>query len=183
MDKRLLDKLKFECKTVLENNMRFHDYAHALEVLDNTKKILKNEKGDMDILYTAALFHDLSNKNGKDEGVDGAKIARNILVKIPEFPQNKIKDVKRIIKSISADAVENDEIIINEADRMALFSKQSIVRGFMIYGQRGMQPQEAIKDFLELIEKKYKRFKLKSAKKLVEKDYIYIKKFLSDLIS
>lgn len=36
-----------------------HDYAHALNVLSNCEQIAAAEGGDMDILYPAALLHDV----------------------------------------------------------------------------------------------------------------------------
>lgn len=182
MNSQLLTELKKKAKEALAHTTRFHDYGHALEVLENTKKILQFENGDEDVLFASALFHDLSNQSGEQEGEDGASIARNLLENIPDFPKNKIDDVCRLIKSISGEAVSRDEIIINEADRMAIFSKLSIVRGFMIYAQRGIQPKEAIEDFLEFIEKKYQKFKTPKAKELIENDYVFIKNFLTDTL-
>jgi HD superfamily phosphodiesterase len=182
MDAELLSVLKTECEKALAENTRFHDYGHALEVLENTKEILKTETGDEEVLFAAALFHDVSNQNGPLEGEDGANITKKVLKNIPEFPQNKIIDVCRLIKSISGKAVNIDEIIINEADRMAVFSKLSIVRGFMIYAQKGFQPKEAAEDFLNYVERKYANFKLESVKKLVENDYQYTKNFLNEIL-
>jgi HD superfamily phosphodiesterase len=178
MDAKLLDTLKKKCEVALSTNIRFHDYGHALEVLENTKKILQTEAGDEDILFASALFHDVSNESGTNEGIDGAKITEDILINTPEFPQDKIKDVCRLIKSISGDANSRDELIINEADRMAVFSKLSLIRGFMIYAKQGLQPKEAIDDFLIFIERKYQHFKIPSAKKFIQEDYQFLKKFL-----
>ena len=169
-----------KCEITLSANSRFHDYGHALEVLENTKKILQTEEGDEDVLFTAALFHDVSNENGSHEGQDGAKITEQILTNTPEFPQNKIEDVCRLIKSVSGEAINRDELIINEADRMAVFSKLSLIRGFMIYAQRGLQPKAAIEDFIKLIDKKYQHFKIEKARKFIEDDYQFIKTFLTD---
>ena len=181
MDSQLQGILKRACKQSLLTNTRFHDFAHALEVLENVKEILRFEKGDEDILFASALFHDLSKKSGDQEGIDGAKFARQILQSISEFPQNKINDVCRLIESINRPTETQDELIINEADRMSIFSKLSIVRAFMIYGQQGIQPQVATEKFLEYIEKKYNNFKISKAKELVKKDYEFIKKLLIDI--
>lgn len=180
MNTNLLEKLKSECQKALSRNTRFHDYGHALEVLENTQKILQFETGDEETLLAAALFHDISNESGSNEGEDGACLTRQILSTIPDFPQNKIEDVCRLIKSISGKAEKPDELIINEADRMAIFSKLSLARAFMIYGQKGIQPKEAIEDFLEFIERKYKKFKLPKAKELIQDDYLFLKNFLSE---
>ena len=178
MDAKLLDILKKKCEVALSSNVRFHDFGHALEVLENTKKILQTEIGDEDVLFTSALFHDVSNESGPNEGADGAKITEDILINTPEFPQVKIADVCRLIKSVSGKANNLDELIINEADRMAVFSKLSLIRGFMIYAQRGLQPKEAIEDFLIFIERKYQHFKIPNAKNFIKKDYQFLRKFL-----
>lgn len=182
MDTNLLTVLKLEAEKALSANTRFHDIGHAYEVLQNTKKLLQYENGDEDTLFASALFHDLSDQSGKEEGEDSANLARSILVTIPSFPKNKIADVCRLIKSLSGDAVSRDELVINEADRMAIFSKLSIVRGFMLYAQRGIQPKEATEDFLAFVEKKYQKFKIPKAKELIEKDYLFIKEFLSSTL-
>lgn len=178
MDAKLLEILKKKCETALSSNTRFHDYGHALEVLDNTQKILQSEKQDETILSAAALFHDVSNEKGIDEGEDGAKITREILMNTPEFPQDKIDDVCRLIKSVSGEANNRDELIINEADRMAIFSGLSLIRGFMIYAQKGLQPKEAIEDFLKFIDKKYLHFKIPAAREFIQDDYSFLRKFL-----
>ena len=36
-----------------------HDFGHALRVLSNAERIVKEEGGDLDIIVPAALFHDL----------------------------------------------------------------------------------------------------------------------------
>jgi len=184
MNQKLLRELKAKSKIALQKNTRFHDYGHALEVLKNTKKIISLEKGhfDQDILFAVALFHDVSNRNDELEGQDGATITQKYLNQIKSFPLEKIPDVQRIIISISGNASSMDEIIINEADRMAIFSKLSLCRAFMINGHKELQLYEAIKNFLEFIDKKYTRFQLKSAQKLAKNDYLFMKKFLQDCL-
>lgn len=185
MNQKLLNEIKSQSRVILQKNTRFHDYGHALEVLTNTQKLITLEKGnfDQDVLFTAALFHDVSNKSNESEGQDGANITQKCLQRIKDFPQNKISDVQRIIVSISGEANSIDEIIVNEADRMAIFSKLSLCRAFMIYGQQKFSLHEAITDFIGLIDKKYSRFQLKSAQKLVETDYLNLKKHLQDCLA
>ena len=128
MNKDLLAILIKAANKALSNNTRFHDFGHALEVLKNTQQILKFENGDEDILFTAALFHDVSNLSGKNEGVDGAEITSSILNKVESFPKNKIDDVCRLIKSLNGDTVNKDEIIIDAQDSQIIFrSPQDLI--------------------------------------------------------
>lgn len=189
MNSKLLQQLKRESKKLLESNTRFHDYGHALEVLENVRLITKKEGGDEDILYASALFHDASNFQKKGiEGKDGAKITKKILEKIPEFPKEKIADVCRLIISIDGEATKKDEQIIDDADSLAVFSKLSIARGFMIYGKKEEKVEPAIKDFIKLIDRKYKSFMYnqshtRTGKKLAKERYKFIKEFLEELLN
>ncbi|MFA5358896.1 MAG: HD domain-containing protein [Patescibacteria group bacterium] len=187
MNQSLLLELKQSAEKTLAKNKRFHDFAHAMEVLNNVVAIIKNEGGDKDILYAAALFHDASNFQEKGmEGVDGAKIARKALIKIKVFPRKKIKGVSDLIISLDRQAMSLEETILSDADELASFSRLSVARGFMIYGSRGVTVKSAVEDFLRYIDKRYYSFKrkkshTKTARKLAEVRYPEIKKFLQSL--
>jgi HD superfamily phosphodiesterase len=89
MNLKLLKALKSKASEILESNTRLHDYGHAIEVLGNVQKLIKasGNKLDIDILYTAALFHDVSNKQGgQAEDQEAAEIAGKVLGQISEFP-------------------------------------------------------------------------------------------------
>lgn len=178
MDKDLLQKLLEETKKEMAGNKRFHSFGHAMEVFNNAKKLINILGGDETVILTAALLHDLSNR---DDEKDGPELARALIYKINYFPKNKIDEVIRLIKSIEGRAVLKDELILNEADRMAVFSKLSLVRAMMMYGKKGLSIEEAKVDFLNFIEKKHKGFKLIEAKKLIYKDWRWIREFVAGL--
>jgi HD superfamily phosphodiesterase len=176
MDEKLLHSLKDKARKILENNTRFHCYAHAIEVLENVIKLVGvfgEEKYDKTALFAAALFHDASNHQEKElEGVEGSEIAGKVLMETDGFPEEKINDVKRLIKSINEDREKtNDEIILNTADEMAAFSELGLIRSFMISGNKGMKVREAIEWELAYLEKRYNKLKLQVAKDLVADFY------------
>ena len=129
MDKDLMQALFEATKKGMRNNKRFHTFDHAMEVFINAQKLIPLRGGDETVILAAALLHDLSNR---DDERDEVALAEKVLTKIKLFPREKIKDVLRIITSINGKAILDDEIIVNEADRMAVFSKLSLVRAMMM---------------------------------------------------
>ncbi len=177
--------LKKKAKEILQGNTRFHCYGHALEVLENVKLLISGQekRHDTDVLFAAALFHDASNYSDNErEGKDGAKITKSILSKMKEFPKDKIEDVGRLIESINRPAKPEDEIIINTADEMAAFSDLGLIRSFMIAGAKGTKVPDAIKWDLEYLDKRFKKLKINSAKKLIEYGYKKKNKILTKLL-
>lgn len=182
----LLKQLLLAAKTKLENNTRFHDYAHAIEVFNNAIKLIKAEgikKYDHETILAAALFHDLSNHQEKEiEGIEGAMLAEDLLKGIKDFPQNKINDVKRLIESLNRKAIQDDEILINSADEMAALSGLGLIRSMMISGNRNMKVKEALEWELGYIEKRFTRLPLESAKKLSKSEYQYQKTLITKIL-
>jgi HD superfamily phosphodiesterase len=159
MNQKLLQELIVGAENVLKENKRFHDIGHAIEVLKNVILVVEEEGGDTDILYPAALFHDASNEQSTlVEGKEGAEIAGNYLKSVAGYPIQKIPEVQRLILSISTEAKSHDEIIINDADELAVFSLLSIVRGSMMNAQKGRSVRQNIDDICLLAKQKYESF-------------------------
>ncbi len=185
---QLLEKIKNICQREMSQNKRFHDYAHVFLAFNNAKEIISGEKAALKIntlaVLTATLFHDLSNYERLKGGKDSARKAQRILEKLDGFPKGLIKEVKRLILSVEKQGRKKDfsldERIINDADNLEALSKLSICRGFMIYGKRGLKPQEAILDFQAFINKKRKQMYTRTAKRMVLQQVRFIKKFLDD---
>ena len=121
-----------------------HDYAHALNVLYNCEQISAIEGGDMDILYPAALFHDvvIYAKNHPKSGQapeESAILARKILESEETYPVEKILAVEECIRSCSfgkQDIPKTLEIaILRDADRLAATGAIAIMRTFASSGQ------------------------------------------------
>lgn len=191
-NQQLIEDLKKLAKKELAENERFHDYAHAISVFNNAQKIIAGEKAEKKIdslaILTATLFHDISNQD-KHDSLDSAKKVAKLLKSVKNFPVNLIKEVERLITSVEKDRMnENalDEMIVNEADSLEVFSKLSLCRGFMICGKRGWKLQASIQDFQNLIDRKYreinKKGHSKTAKKIAAKQMPFIKRFLDDCL-
>jgi HD superfamily phosphodiesterase len=190
VNEQLLTILRQHAQAALETNTRFHDFGHALEVLHYVQKIHTAEGGDIYVLTAAAFFHDVGNSSDPElEGIDSAKIAAIKLDEISSFPKEKIKQVCSLIESLNRQAQTLDEIILNDADSLAMFSDLSVCRGFMISGKKNMQVKEAILDFEGLIDHKIQSFRdaykphTATARKIADETYPNIKKFFQKCLA
>ena len=85
MDRILENKIIDNMKQYFENDKKYID--HALKVLSYTKELLKQEKGDSQIVFTTAILHDIGIKlckkkynstGGQLQEIEGPPIARKI---------------------------------------------------------------------------------------------------------
>ena len=105
MDKILENKIIDNMKQYFENDKKYID--HALKVLSYTKELLKQEKGDGQIVIPAAILHDIGIKlckkkynstGGQLQEIEGPPIARKILKEL-EVGNKIIDEVCDIIAS------------------------------------------------------------------------------------
>lgn len=131
-----------------------HDFAHISRVLKNADLISKKEGGDLDIIIPSVLFHDLvtypkNDPRNKYSVKESAEKAKNILLKIDNFPKEKIKIVMKCIKCVSftfGNTVETlEEKIVCDADLLEATGAIAIMRTFA-YGGKISRPFYNIKD-------------------------------------
>ncbi len=105
MDKILENKIIDNMKQYFENDKKYID--HALKVLSYTNELLKQEKGDSQIVFPAAILHDIGIKlckkkynstGGQLQEIEGPPIARKILKEL-EVDSKIIDEVCDIIAS------------------------------------------------------------------------------------
>ena len=105
MDRILENKIIDNMKQYFENDKKYID--HALKVLSYTKELLKQEKGDSQIVFTTAILHDIGIKlckkkynstGGQLQEIEGPPIARKILKEL-EVDSKIIDEVCDIIAS------------------------------------------------------------------------------------
>lgn len=105
----------------LENHY-YHNYYHAIEVMDRALYLSRNEwlsKEDIEMMWLAAIFHDVwfVIQYDKNEPI-GAKIARNYLKSIM-YPEDRIKKIEEIIMATDPDYTTPKDIyeeIIKDSD-------------------------------------------------------------------
>lgn len=182
-----------------------HDFQHAFRVYQLAKKIGLVEKADMDILIPAALFHDIiiyqkNDPRSKNETIESAALAKEILQKTKGYPQKKIEKVVECIsqcsfsKGIMPDLLEGK--ILQDADRLEATGAISIMRTFSSGGQMNRSFYDPTDPFckkgsvpgrssLDLFYKRLlvveKGMHTNLAKRIAKRRTLFLKKFLSEL--
>lgn len=99
----------------------YHDYNHALKVVNAVKEIIAAENindNDAELLILSAWFHDIGYINGcQNHETSSAKIAEDFLLK-QNFSIDKIKIIKDLIEATRFDVEPNTylEQVIKDAD-------------------------------------------------------------------
>lgn len=167
--RRMLQKLLDEARKI-SGETSLEDYVRACITLRNAHKLMLaegKEKFDRDILWVAALFHSYARR--RDQKVE------HILKSVKDFPKKKITEAERLIRGINSDPRADDEVLITTAIDMTALSVFSLAEALVEGGSKGLKTKEALERELNLIEKRYKRMKLESGKKLSKQVYRGIK--------
>lgn len=137
---------------------RPNDWDHTLRAIDHGKALLKEEKGDPEVVLTALVLHDIGwsrvafddfvqappekkkeTRSLKEHMVQGAALAREILEPL-DFPKDKKELVIRIIavhdlpEAIQA-MPEPEANLVMEADRLDRFGEESLRRYRKMFGE------------------------------------------------
>ncbi|OGC82295.1 MAG: hypothetical protein A2V81_02045, partial [Candidatus Abawacabacteria bacterium RBG_16_42_10] len=113
-------------------------------VLGNAEKIAAVEGGDLDVIIPAALFHDIviypkNDSRSKHANDQSAEKAREILIKLDWYPQEKISHVMNAIercsysKNLPKESLE--EYIVQDADFLESVGTIAVARTFVSTGQ------------------------------------------------
>lgn len=133
-------------KKLIKKDDPSHDFFHALRVLKNCEIIAQKEGGDLEILFAAALFHDIvcypkNHEKSKFSTEESANMAVDILKKISDYPQEKIETVYSAILECSFSKglkpSSKESIILQDADKLEATGFISIMRTFASAGQMG----------------------------------------------
>jgi len=182
-----------------------HDFEHAIRVLSNAEIIAKEEGGDFDIIFPAALFHDIIvyPKNHPDKHKsqeESAEAAEKILNSFGNFPKSKIEKVKTCImecsfsKGIVPKMLESQ--ILQDADGLEATGAISIMRTYSSTGQmkrpfynvedpfcKNREPNAtkfALDLFYERLLKVAERMHTRTAKKIAKRRTDFLLAFLKE---
>lgn len=123
--------IRFVKSELLKDNSG-HDINHALRVVNNAKKILKNEKANEKIVISACYLHDCVDKKLFDD-VDKQIIKVKNLLK-DDYSEDEIASIINIITSISYNNGNFKELntieakIVRDADRLDALGTMGIIR-------------------------------------------------------
>ena len=158
MNLKLKNKLIKIAKERIPTSDTAHDFEHAQRVLWNAERIVKVEKGNLDIIVPAALFHDLivypkDSSNSHRSQKESAKATVTILNSFDNYSKDKILKVKTCIlecsftKGIVPTLLESK--ILQDADRLESTGAISIMRTYSSTGQMKRPFYNSIDPFCE----------------------------------
>jgi HD superfamily phosphodiesterase len=151
-------RLKEKARPYLQKG-RPDDWDHTLRAIEYGKALLKEEKGDPEVVITALVLHDIGwsrvpfddfvqappekkkeTPSLKEHMVQSAVLAREILESL-DFPKDKKELVLKIIAVHDLpDVIENfpepEAVLVMEADRLDRFGEESLKRYRKMFGER-----------------------------------------------
>ena len=140
---QLLERAAVFAQSCLAGAEAGHDWPHTLRVWRNSRRILKGESADAEIVELAAIFHDIADVkfHGGDEE-KGPALAAEFLMK-EGFPEDRTVHVCNIIRHMSfkggneKPAWSSFEMeIVQDADRLDAIGAIGVARAFHYGGFR-----------------------------------------------
>ncbi|MFA6306338.1 MAG: HD domain-containing protein [Patescibacteria group bacterium] len=202
-------KLLTIAKTELDNLDVAHRADHGLRIYEICKIISKSyKKANLDILYAAALLHDIGyiNKTHNEHSHESVKLAFKILTKI-KFPKNNIPIVLKIIKEhdnycwvknhCKHKPKELEIKIFQDADRIESLGAIGVGRNFIWAGKYNKTMWNknikfsphiifggnfSVLHTLNFELSAYKHLNTKVAKKIAKDKYLFTKLFIKQFI-
>jgi HD superfamily phosphodiesterase len=134
------------------------DWDHTLRAIEFGKALLKEEKGDPEVVITALVLHDIGwsrvpfddfvhappekkkeTRSLKEHMVQSAVLSREILEPF-DFPKDKKELVLKIIAvhdlpEVIQDLPEPEAVLVMEADRLDRFGEKSLNRYRKMFGE------------------------------------------------
>ena len=150
-------RLKEKARPYLQKG-RPDDWDHTLRAIEYGKAVLKEEKGDPEVVVTALVLHDIGwsrvsfddfvqappekkkeTRSLKEHMVQGALLAREIL-KPFDFPKDKKELILKIIAvhdlpEVIQNLPEPEAVLVMEADRLDRFGEESLKRYRKMFGE------------------------------------------------
>lgn len=120
-----------------------HDFEHVRRVYNMAKKIAAKVGADPEVVIPAALFHDTivykkNSPQSRTETDESAELVEQILSNIPEYPREKIANVKICIAecSFSKEIIPKllESKVLQDADFLEATGAISIMRTFSSCG-------------------------------------------------
>ncbi len=207
MSKAWRKTIEQKVKKYLSEYPATHDFYHALRVKNYAFKIANKMEYDEDILFAAAMLHDIGYKGNeiksRDHHIFSSKIA-NEWLKETNFPPRKIPDVLGVIRlhdnfSWGHDHEPTSHVetkIIQDADRIDAIGAIGIVRLAYFFGERGWPiyspariPQtrrvfldhSLLDQFERSALKIWPNLNFSKSKKMTQKRYQFLQKFCQEL--
>ena len=133
--KKVIEEIKKYLKKNFKPDVTSHDWYHFWRVWKMAKEIAKKEGGNLFIIESAALLHDIADyKFNKGDDKAGGKTARVLLEKL-NVDKKSIEQICQIIDNVSfkgagiKNGIKTKEgMIVQDADRLDVMGAMGIAR-------------------------------------------------------
>lgn len=162
-------KIRAFAKKRAKRNDPYHNISHLEEVASNAVMLAKKEGGDSDLCWASGMLHDICKALPGEHGERGSRHARKFLLKIGV----KGKDLEEICDAIH---FHNKGFtrgpltrkILWDADKLTVMGTHGFTRRLLPFWVRKKGLPEGAKVSIPEYQFFEKRFKTKTAKKIVK---------------
>ena len=188
-ESEIINTIIYKVKSIINNKKDqsiSHRWDHIWRVYKRVMKLEKtidDENIDLESLKISALLHDIDQpyfdkKNHVKKSIEKAKqILSNM-----DYPKKQTDKILKIIKEHSTeDNIKPSSIeakILYDADKLDGIGAIGISRVFSYTGQNGIIPSDAIKWYIEKIEKAHDNMQTRMGRKEAEDRIKYVKSFI-----
>lgn len=207
MNKKLQSQLIELAQQHIISDDPSHDILHAKRVMNTAEYICNEERGDLDVVIPAALFHDVitypkDSPQSKFATEESAKFTVKLLDQFPEFTDEVKESVFAAIRDCSfSKGVEHTDLnakIVQDADGLEATGAISVMRTYVTAGQMNStlyHPQDpfleterdvdsftyALDLFYKRLLKVEERMYTETAKKIARRRTAFLESFLDEL--
>lgn len=206
--KEILNKIKLRVFNLLKDEGTGHDYFHIERVVNNTKKIIAQEKCDQFHAILLAYLHDVGDyklHNGVDKTQEVVKDILAPLIQDDNYIQQVIEDIHLIgYKGGLNEKSDKIEVqIVQDADRIDAIGAIGIARSFAYGGKKerllydpSFKPENfknvedyknskapTIQHFYDKLLKLKDQMNTKTGKSIAEERHLFMETFLAQFYS
>jgi uncharacterized protein len=164
-----LEDIVRETMSPLEGTAR--SYAHVERVAKIAAILAEKENADWELVQTAALLHDIGYAIGEPHNKTGAQLARKILERSTNLPEQRIeKTVKIILRHPIAFRYQLETVeekIVWDADKIDLLGVIGIARVFHWMGRKPFET--TVNTCFEELKPIYKLLNTTSARRIAKR--------------
>lgn len=207
MNKKVLRShaMKF-ARNMLKDAEGGHDWHHVERVMENARRIMKNEKADKHIVFMGIILHDIADpKFSEGDETKGIKLAAAFLKEL-EVEKETAEKIMEVVEGISYKGGFNERTgksvelkVAQDADRLEALGAIGIARAFNYGGFKGRKiydpgdkPRDyknldtyrnsnssTINHFYEKLLQLKDRMNTRTGKKMAEKRHDFMVRYLS----
>ena len=182
----LLESQKKEILDFARSQVSGNDALHRMEHLEETArealKLAEGESGDPDVVWAAAMLHDICKSKNGDHGAEGSKLARLFLssIRISKDITDKACDAIYFHNKDFTDGPIERKILW-DADKLPIMRAEGFKERMLPYWTAKLGEKEGVKKSIEEYHFYRSRFHTGTAKNEVESNSAAMQRCINNL--